>query len=448
MVYQIPPFLMGQAANVDFSPIQNALAQWRQGQQQNVQNALARENLNWHRENALSQRQMDQKKLDWEMSKFDQTQEGIGELRKAQAAQALAHAGLFRAQSQFRYADPPAAVRQPTIGQREDGSLYEMDAGEGTVDIGEPRVERRVLGDSSSMKPGISRGVFVPNSDNGTVEPGAPLMRGGEHRLFGEYGKSTLEVPGIIINKGLATDKPATWAYHGQRAVEAMPDGDRERFLKGQKNQQLWSMYYGRPPSAKHMYDQQGREVPVGPLSGTAEQREGRDRAISNMLRQIDEAEKTLIGEKRPDGSRSGGSYALTRAVAGGLQDGPFGRFTNNLLGLEPVAEALGKYKEGVLQTVYALSGKQTTNKEMEAFLNLYMPQSGESEKYIEGKGLRLRRMLQTLQTKLNKGMVYDQAEREALAEATNADFNKNQERLAPSNPTVQKYKNKYQGLE
>lgn len=45
MVYQIPPFLMGQAANVDFSPVQNALAQWRQDQRFNAQNALARDKL-------------------------------------------------------------------------------------------------------------------------------------------------------------------------------------------------------------------------------------------------------------------------------------------------------------------------------------------------------------------------------------------------------------------
>lgn len=414
MVYQIPPFLMGQAANIDFSPVQNALAQWRQGQQQNIQNALARENLNWHRENALSQRQMDQKKLDWEMSKFDQTQEGVGPLRLAQAEKEKAHAAWLNAQAKYRFADPPPQMRQPTIGQREDGSLYEMDAGEGTVDTGEPRVERRVLGDSSSMQPGMSR----------------------EHSNYGPYGQTPQNIPGIVVDLKGRTDRPATREAQGQRAADAMPDADRERFLKGQQNQRLWTGFYGRPPRPGHMYDQQGREVPVGPLSNSADQQERKDRAIRNMLTQIGDAEKTLTG-----------SWNVTRSVAKGLDElGTFGRFIQPQ-SMEKLNAAFGQYQEGVLQTVYALSGKQTTNKEMEAFLGLYMPRPGESDDRIKEKSLRLKKMLSTLQSSIKKGMVYDEAERFAIDDASNADFGKNQERLAPSNPANARLKSKY-GLE
>lgn len=43
MVYQVPNFLMGQAANVDFSPVQNALAQWNKNLQFNAKQAQDQE---------------------------------------------------------------------------------------------------------------------------------------------------------------------------------------------------------------------------------------------------------------------------------------------------------------------------------------------------------------------------------------------------------------------
>lgn len=52
MAYNVPNFLMGQAGQIDFSPIQNALAQYQRGQQFNAQNALARDQL------AISQGQL------------------------------------------------------------------------------------------------------------------------------------------------------------------------------------------------------------------------------------------------------------------------------------------------------------------------------------------------------------------------------------------------------
>lgn len=45
MAYQVPNFLMGQGVQADFSPIQNALAQYQKAQQFNAQNALARDQL-------------------------------------------------------------------------------------------------------------------------------------------------------------------------------------------------------------------------------------------------------------------------------------------------------------------------------------------------------------------------------------------------------------------
>lgn len=61
MVYQVPNFLMGQAAQADFSPVQNALAQVQKAQQFNATNALARDQLaegrrQFDTSNALAQR--------------------------------------------------------------------------------------------------------------------------------------------------------------------------------------------------------------------------------------------------------------------------------------------------------------------------------------------------------------------------------------------------------
>lgn len=426
MAYMMPNFLMGQAVQADFSPIQNALAQYNKNMQFNattdreyaqlaelqrqhgIQNALARDQY------GLAVRTADRQD---ELAPLQQQHV------QAQTQNLLAHGRYYDAASKFKYADAPQAPqRQPIIGQREDGSLYQMDSGEGTVDTGEPRRESRVLGSTNYGSPG------------GVVSK--------EHDDYGPMGRNPVNVPGIVVvPRSGGTDLQATRAMQGQRAADAMPEQDRQRFIEGQRNQQLWTSYYNRPPRAGHMYDKQGREVPVGPLSNSADSQERKDRAIKNMQRQIDEAEKTLLG-----------SWNITRSVAKGLDDlGTAGRFVQPQ-SMEKLNAAYGQYQEGVLQTVYALSGKQTTNKEMEAFLGLYMPRPGESDFRIQEKTQRLKKMLSTLQSNVKRGMVYDDAERVAISDAAAADLGKMQGRApgageSPRNPAADRLRNKY-GLE
>lgn len=421
MAYQIPNFLMGQTVAADFSPIQNAFAQVQKQRQFEVSNALAREKMAEEQRQFGLQNALARDQFGIAMRAADRADESAPlqrSLLEAQAAQARAHAGYYQAGAgNLRMkAAPTVPVDDPTsgIGIRPDGTIYSVattTAGDGVV----PQAESRVLGASDSVAGSSER----------------------EHANYGPYGKTTATVPGVVVGPNGRADPYATRAAEGQRAIDAMPNDDRQRFLEGRRTQQLWTAYHGRPSRAGHMYDKYGREAPIGPLSGSADAAERKDRAISMATKDIDDAEKTLT---------SGWLPGVKRLVAPALGElGPAGRAANNVLGLEDEKAAFDKTKLAVMQTVYALSGKQTTNKELENFLDNFMPRGGESADMLKDKMGRLRRFLGTLQSKVKTGMVYDQAEAEAMSEAVSADFGKLQGR--PSNPKSDRLKNKY-GLE
>lgn len=89
MVYQVPNFLMGQAANVDFSPVQNALAQWNKNRQFNAKleqdqaqfqatNALARAHLGIAQRSADRADQMTPLQMDLLRAQVQEAQAGLG----------------------------------------------------------------------------------------------------------------------------------------------------------------------------------------------------------------------------------------------------------------------------------------------------------------------------------------------------------------------------------
>lgn len=453
MAYQIPQFLMGQTVGADFSPFTNALAKYQDAQKFNAQNALARDQFaELQRQhaiaNALARDQygiavrtadrademapLQRALIDAQAAQarahagyYRSTADRASELapleqdyKAAQTAQTRAHADYYKAGAEnlrMKAAPPPAAV-DPTrgIGIRPDGSIYYIQTSD---DGGGPQVESRVLGAGEAV--------------GGTAER--------EHSDYGPYGRTTKTVPGVVSTEKGASDQFATRRLDGQRAVDGMPEQDRARFLEGQRNQQLWTAYHSRPPRAGHMYDKTGREVPVGPLSSSADATERKDRAIEMAKKDLDAVEKTLT---------SGWLPGVKRIVAPTLGDwGAVGRGANNVLGLEDEKAAFDKTKMAVMQTVYALSGKQTTNKELENFLDNFMPRGGESADMLKDKMGRLRKFLGTLQSKVKTGMVYDQAEAEAMSDAASADLGKLQGRPALSNPKAERLKNKY-GLE
>jgi hypothetical protein len=373
--YQPSPLL-------DLSPLAQGLqmrqkAQQMQAAQQAAAQKFAEEQRQFNATNSLQARQ--QARAD-EKSPYEM------DLLQAQAAQARARAGAYSATPSLPAAAPKP---EPTFGMREDGSIYEEGAGETSLAGGDggPRVERRVLGAGETV----------------------PLESSRENLDFGQYGMRPRAVPGVVVTDKGNSDQFATKEAQGQRAIDkTVPLSDRDRFNKFQETQRTWTATLGKPRPG-YMYDAQGREVPKGPMSSSAEQSERTGRAISMIQEDINDSEKTLT---------SGWFPGIKRAVAPTLNNlGAPGKFANNMLGLENEAEAFNKVKMGVLQGVYALSGKQTTNKEMDAFLDNFMPKGGESADMLKSKMGRLRRLLSTLQSKVKKGMVYDDAEREALTE-------------------------------
>jgi len=69
------------------------------------------------------------------------------------------------------------------------------------------------------------------------------------------------------------------------------------------------------------------------------------------------------------------------------------------------------------LSIVYNLSGKTTTNSEMERFLGAYMPRSGESDERVKAKTNKIRGMLTALQSAKAKGLSGNAAMRMAVAD-------------------------------
>ncbi len=406
---------------MDLTPIAQALAmrqrqmeaeanramqerQFAEGQRQfNAQNALARDQF------GLSARTAD---------RADETAPLQRDLLAAQAAQARAHAGYYGAgAANLRArAEPPAqGAVAPQIGINERGEAYLLP----TSDAGDATVDRRVAGAGETIDGSATR----------------------EHTDYGPYGRTTATVPGVVVTDKGKSDQFATKRLEQQRALDSGAIADRERAIEHMKVQQAWSQVHGRPPRAGKMYDKKGFEVDIGPLSASADAIERKDRAIEAAKGDIAEAEKTLTSGLFPGAKR-----ILAPALA---EMGPVGRGINNVTGLEDEKSAFDKTKMAVMQTVYALSGKTTTNKELENFLDNFMPRGGESDVMLRDKMARLRKFLGTLQGKVKTGMVYDQAEAEAMGEAASADFGKQQGRLPQNeNSAVRKFKNKYQGLE
>jgi len=126
---------------------------------------------------------------------------------------------------------------------------------------------------------------------------------------------------------------------------------------------------------------------------------------IANSIRNIDRAARTMLS-----------TSSAGRAIASGLEETAAGRFAMSVVGGEETAQAFKDYEQGVLMAVYEMSGKQTTNAEMERFLGAYMPRGGDSAKRIRMKTKRIKSMLRAIEGHVSSGKPYDEAESLALS--------------------------------
>jgi hypothetical protein len=415
---------------------QNLLARNQFGElqrQHGVTNALARDKFG-----------LEQAKSPYEMR-----------LLQAQAEAQRAHGGYYDAQAgaarsliNVRDRAPAAADPASGLGMRENGTIYRLgsrptpssggavegasgadgadgaeggvsyDQANGEIDVGVGRFGAR----------GLTGGVSYDQA-NGGIDVGVGR--------FGARGLTASDVPGVVVNGRGGSDRFATERARGQALMESHPDA--QRMQKFMETQEVFTRIIGKPRTG-FMYNEQGYEVPKGPPTSAAAAAEQKEKGIKFAKSELEEAQKTLLA-----------SNAFSRAAAAGLKDmGPPGRLINNAMGLEDNAEAFGKVKGAVLQTVYALSGKQTTNREMDNFLDQFMPLAGESAGLIKSKMKRLNTFLTTLESNTRRGMAYDDAERAAmLGSGGGAGPAAAPAAAQPeASPGVKKYGNKYQGLE
>jgi hypothetical protein len=114
-------------------------------------------------------------------------------------------------------------------------------------------------------------------------------------------------------------------------------------------------------------------------------------KALNESSRRLDAAEKTLLR-----------SSMITNAAGEKLGIGNAGR-------------AYEDFETAALGVVYSMSGKQTTNAEMERFLRINKPQWNDSNKTIKYRTQRVRDVLKAISSGVEKGLDYDEAERLAI---------------------------------
>jgi hypothetical protein len=82
------------------------------------------------------------------------------------------------------------------------------------------------------------------------------------------------------------------------------------------------------------------------------------------------------------------------------------GRAAGKALDYGETGQAYADIAMSVRGAVYALSGKQVTNKEFEGFLDKFMPKYGDSADRISMKKKRLDTFISSLETKTSKGVL------------------------------------------
>lgn len=358
---------------LDLSPISNALENNRR--RALMEQKLHQQQLQHTQETAESKRRFDAQ-MDLKNRDFAETQRmnnsNIG-LRKAQEQYYRARSGALNPSNA-----PPANTPPKRVGVLDENGELRFVEDPGATSAPPVVKESRVLAGGAS--------------NPGTVSQ--------EHAYYGKQGQVPSDVPGIVVTpKGGITDVPATQAYQGQRAARNLADKnkiDLERAQEFKDIQRFWTEYTGQKPKAGHVWNSKGQQVPAGSFSKSGQEQEQRNRAIEIAQKNILEAEKNLL-------SHSNAMRTLTKET----DDWTAVRMLRPE-SMDKIAQSFSKYKEGTLNMVYALSGKQTTNKEMENFLEMYAPRAGDSNYMIMEKTARLNKMLSTLKSSIKDDMLYD----------------------------------------
>jgi GH24 family phage-related lysozyme (muramidase) len=100
----------------------------------------------------------------------------------------------------------------------------------------------------------------------------------------------------------------------------------------------------------------------------------------------------------------------------GNMATNAVGQFTN----MGVTGQAYRDYRGSVMQMVYALSGKQTTNLEMQRFLDQYMPSYGDKQWTIEQKTARIRDFMGAATKLAREGTLSESRLEELAAEHAN----------------------------
>lgn len=102
------------------------------------------------------------------------------------------------------------------------------------------------------------------------------------------------------------------------------------------------------------------------------------------------------------------------------LDSGYLTNYAGEKGGIGDAGRAYEDYEMAALGAVYAMSGKQTTNKEMERFLSINKPQWNDRSDTIQVRTGRIKALLNAIYGGMKQGLDYDEAERAAFASGAN----------------------------
>lgn len=201
--------------------------------------------------------------------------------------------------------------------------------------------------------------------------PGAMKVGQGLARDFGGDGQPVV---------GGSGDENALGGDSAPKADEIAKHTELEGKLGKAKRGFIWALDENGSPYQKSMAR---NEKPKDPSM---------DRAIGALTDRLDAAEKVLKNS----------SY--------------LSNYAGETMGYGDAGRAYEDFESAALGVVYAMSGKQTTNKEMERFLRINKPQWNDRTETIGVRTGRVKAVLRAITGGIKSGKSYDEAERDALA--------------------------------
>lgn len=165
----------------------------------------------------------------------------------------------------------------------------------------------------------------------------------------------------------------------------------RQQKIEQAQNDELVKTY--GPPKRGFVWSRDQNGQPVQKLVAIPQKPvdPGMQNAVRAFTSRLDQAQQTILGS----------SYAKN--------------YAGEHYGVGEAGRAYEDFEMAALGAVYAMSGKQTTNKEMERFLKINKPQWNDTSDTIKVRTDRVKGVLKAIYSGMNEGLSFEEAEARAI---------------------------------